>query len=136
MSEEQKTKHTAEPWKAFDSDDDAYIDKVMHCHSGEGWAYFIDKVDVLRIVACVNACAGIETESLESFAGQLSQRSAVSLWINYCDLKQQNAELLADAIRYRYIRSIGEDQQRIMAHYGLEELDRKVDEAIAKAGDV
>lgn len=73
------TQHTKEPWKVINSDTNhgAYIEddsgttvcdlyflqdvseKVFH-HDNAG-------ANARRIVACVNACAGIETKTLESF---------------------------------------------------------------------
>lgn len=36
-----------------------------------------------------------------------------------------------DAERYRWLRSVGPDQQRVIAHYGMFEMDKVIDAAIA-----
>lgn len=37
-----------------------------------------------------------------------------------------------DALRYRWLRSMGPRRQHTIAHYGLDEMDRMVDEAMTK----
>lgn len=61
-------KYTPEPWKVRKDGDEYYIEILSKysghlCQLGSGC---FSKEDARRIVACVNACAGIETETLES----------------------------------------------------------------------
>lgn len=61
MSDQQ---HTAEPWKAK-------LSKTIHPNTKMYWLNENTSIgtenehDASRIVACVNACAGIDTETLE-----------------------------------------------------------------------
>lgn len=96
MSQQQ---HTQEPWRANDAQAD--IDgpngepvAVCYCNDESGDDA---KENARRIVACVNACAGIQTEQLESVIGKLAISSSISMWQSYCDKKMQ----LEDAIEQR-----------------------------------
>lgn len=87
-------KHTAEPWKHMETR--VYL-------GNEGGFDLCDapspEANARRIVACVNACAGIETEKLEAVAF-LSPHLPAGLKnkaIDYADLLQQRAKLLAAA---------------------------------------
>jgi hypothetical protein len=57
-------KHSPEPWKDW-YDDDVWISKLDAC--GKQIDFDIDR-NRERIIACINACAGIATEDLERFA--------------------------------------------------------------------
>lgn len=62
-----ETKHTPEPWEVREVDG-----LVAICHK-TGWVLENDndeqnKTDARRIVACVNACAGIDIKFLEDFS--------------------------------------------------------------------
>ena len=69
------SKHTAEPWeRMFPNDSDGY-DSVADSHGngifqGEYYEPTCSPADARRIVACVNACAGIPTEFLEGSTKQ------------------------------------------------------------------
>lgn len=63
------TEHSPEPWKCTDdmSFDDCHGNLVGNCESvwtGEDWDVDFAKANAARIVACVNACAGIPTDVL------------------------------------------------------------------------
>ena len=65
-----ENKHTPEPWQVFEDDPRAIVTKENPMLSllsvGEdGLAIMYEEADARRIVACVNACAGISTENLE-----------------------------------------------------------------------
>ena len=63
-------KHTKEPWRVHLLDrrtmiasdaENGYLAETRHIHSGD-----IEEINAKRIVACVNACAGITNEALEN----------------------------------------------------------------------
>ena len=54
--------HTPEPWQVSAGSQDY----TGLCNKDKSIGTGISQVDARRIVACVNACAGIPTESLES----------------------------------------------------------------------
>ena len=65
-----ENKYTPEPWQVFEDDPRAIVTKGNPMLSllsvGEdGLAIMYEEADARRIVACVNACAGISTENLE-----------------------------------------------------------------------
>lgn len=95
------SKHTEEPWSVWTSNSHIRIsargdgDVVSATIARDGKPVLsISLEDAERIVSCVNACAGLTTENLESFAGPLILASSVSQWLRYCDLKEQRADLL------------------------------------------
>jgi hypothetical protein len=56
-------KHNPEPWKDWTEDEDIWIDLV----DGENnHVELISPRNRPRIIACINACAGIPTEDLEA----------------------------------------------------------------------
>lgn len=70
-----ETKHSPEPWSAAPDDTAGGIICATGqlCgeawgDSGTGWSVELEAANLRRIVACVNACAGISTEALESGA--------------------------------------------------------------------
>lgn len=84
MSDE---KHTAEPWQVGVGEDnglpcvDAYDETGHLIELCECWGEVVDKFETeqsranaRRIVACVNACAGIPTEELEAVGRSQSQQ--------------------------------------------------------------
>jgi hypothetical protein len=60
-----ETKHSPEPWRVIAdyAAMDAYGGQTCIASGGDGGA-----VNARRIVACVNACAGLSTEALEAGA--------------------------------------------------------------------
>jgi hypothetical protein len=73
--------HTPEPWRAIDTqgiwagciaagDDDEVCDMIVPPMDDDEKATEIANANARRIVACVNACVGIETETLEILTGQ------------------------------------------------------------------
>ena len=75
------SEHTKEPW-LVDGD-------YLVTEGGSRIAVFTHYADVKRVKACVDACAGIDTESLEKHTGQQGLIYLMS------DLVQQRNELLA-----------------------------------------
>lgn len=74
-----------------------------------------------RIVACVNACEGMDTESLESIAGRIAAKSALQMHAYYVSnkakvaaMEQQRDKLLAvlteiaelDILKYHHAYAI------------------------------
>ena len=63
-------KHTQEPWQQFEHDKRAIVSEEhpnlsLLSIDDDGLGIFFEEKDARRVVACVNACAGISTESLE-----------------------------------------------------------------------
>ena len=90
-----KTEHTPEPWKNV---------KGVHVVSGEKqiarcWVenrpVSVAHANARRIVACVNACAGIPTEVLERYKLGI-------IGVDYKLTKQQRDELLAAIKKFLY----------------------------------
>lgn len=85
--------HTKEPWKTVFRGDDECFD--IDAKGPDGWrgdvtiALNIGKGNARRIVACVNACAGISTENLED---NLPVKELVQ---RYNEAIKQRDELLA-----------------------------------------
>lgn len=62
--------HTKEPWAQFESDKRAIVEAANPMLSllsidEDGLGIFFEEEDARRVVACVNACAEIDTELLE-----------------------------------------------------------------------
>jgi len=103
MSDSSMTTHTPEPWTADE-----------HGNIGAGSPeYIIASLNILReanarrIVACVNALAGVPTKNIAKFMTIPSEMTG-SLWLNYCamheknnKLAEQNETLLAEIDRLR-----------------------------------
>lgn len=63
--------HTKEPWEAFQKDEEkgtTYWRIRFDSNSGDSLHGYCGEANACRVVACVNACAGIETERLEEAA--------------------------------------------------------------------
>lgn len=96
--------HTPTPWKV--SEKDWYvISNCGHiCEMMGPFGYEVNKANARRIVACVNACEGIETEALETMpSGKIArlkkERDEViidkmALMMERDNLKVKNARLL------------------------------------------
>lgn len=87
-----ENKHTPEPWSVDPDSTDYYAsildadgaDTILLGDYGDWW---MTKANARRIVACVNACAGIETGHLEKYGlPDLAQKIS--------DLRKQRDELL------------------------------------------
>jgi len=87
--------HTPEPWAIQSHGLPEGLHGIIAPHHTK-WFVAEDckKVDAIRIVACVNACAGIDTVTLENFA-----RGYPTAWDMVRELKQQNAELKEQSSR-------------------------------------
>lgn len=63
--------HTKEPWSLFGVDQHimgiSYADAISRGVSHAQWSHNCSPEDARRIVACVNACAGVPNEVLEKF---------------------------------------------------------------------
>ena len=88
--------HTKEPWAIFEDDAKAIV-TVAHpmlslmTVGNDGLATMFSEADARRIVACVNACAGIETHELELMTGRMS----IASQIKACDAIYATAEAKA-----------------------------------------
>ena len=88
-----ENKHTPEPW-SVDPDSTDYYASILDADGadtillGDYVDWWMTKANARRIVACVNACAGIETGHLEKYGlPDLAQKIS--------DLRKQRDELLA-----------------------------------------
>jgi hypothetical protein len=90
--------HTQEPWSTFDAGSAIHIDQA----SGPGFVGSITvfphrddecRENARRIVAAVNACAGISTELLEHGLGLGAILNSEA--IEYAEIEKQRDELLA-----------------------------------------
>lgn len=63
---ENNDKHTPEPWIYGEDNDGFFIEPLRtgNTFDSEQLVYALRDADAKRIVACVNACAGVETELL------------------------------------------------------------------------
>jgi hypothetical protein len=87
------SKHTKEPWSFGEDNDGWYVEK-----DGMQIAFGLSESDAGRIVACVNACAGISTDLLSKAAllpEHIDARERLSEYTN--SIEQQRDELLAAA---------------------------------------
>lgn len=93
--------HTPEPWEVTDL---RYIRQSNEPRHVVARAAKMDgmEANARRIVACVNACEGIDTESLESIAGRIAAKSVLQMHANYgsnkakvAAMEQQHDRLLA-----------------------------------------
>lgn len=98
--------HTPEPWLVWGdaqgfarvgTSPNYTVAACMHTPGVDSYA-----ANARRIVACVNACEGMSTESLESIAGRIASKSVLQMHANYvsnkakvADLEQQRDKLLA-----------------------------------------
>lgn len=104
-----KTEHTPKPWSYGEDNDGWYVEK-----DGLQIAHGLSEEDARRIVACVNACAGLPTEVLERYKLGV-------IGVDYKSTKQQRDELLAalerslESFEYiaKYGNSCGHSQLRI-----------------------
>ena len=80
--------HTPEPW-IFAVADDFYCGSIMGRHGGEVFDGDFTEANARRIVACVNACAGVHTEILEE-GGQGTVAASMAR------LTEQRDKLLAE----------------------------------------
>lgn len=68
---EEKVQHTPEPWALRDESQKGHGFSIYSPQSpywSSEVAHYIGEKDAKRIIACVNACAGIPTEALENGA--------------------------------------------------------------------
>ena len=78
--------HTPEPWAFGEDNDGWYVEKGR-----DQFVYGLTEANAHRIVACVNACAGIETHELELMTGRMS----IASQIKACDAIYATAEAKA-----------------------------------------
>jgi hypothetical protein len=60
-----ETRWSPEPWKVVPWNTPECLTDIEACEPGSVLAECVDAPDARRIVACVNACAGVSTEELE-----------------------------------------------------------------------
>ena len=85
-----KTEHTPEPWKSIEEQFHGEVMNFIGDKDGGTIGEIYTKDDASRIVACVNACAGLPTEVLERYKLGV-------IGVDYKSTKQQRDELLAAA---------------------------------------
>lgn len=96
--------HTQEPWKVSTSRSLEIVDAsgVALLEMWRRGNPDKEQADARRIVACVNACAGLGTEFLESIPDvcfKANTTDCASIMIENATLKQRRDELLAEAVR-------------------------------------
>lgn len=92
------SEHTKEPWN-HSGDEVKTADGNLIAVTLLGTSLIENQANARRIVACVNACAGIDTEVLEKHAGQ----QGLMIYL-MSDLVKQRDELLAAAKNLRDVR--------------------------------
>lgn len=118
-------KHTPEPWVLFEvgdrnshfcpaSEKDKTSILTVTEESGTAFAAVYSEEDARRIVACVNACTGVDTDLLE--AGELDKPTMLAIQENK-DLNHRCDELLAAL----------DDITKIKWRDGLTGIDRPTD---------
>lgn len=118
--------HTPEPW-------DIQFDNLLIPEIISGDKTVIPALrnadkDMFRIIACVNACAGVDTETLVAMAN--GEMNGSEIW-ELAKVKKQNAELSAQvADLVGALRTISRDSHKYSAWWAA----NLADEAIAKAG--
>jgi len=88
-------KHTKEPWAQFEGDKRAIVEAGIPMLSllsidEDGLGIFFEGGDARRVVACVNACNGIETVELE-----FGNPAFITVFNERTYLRRQRDELLA-----------------------------------------
>ena len=83
-----------------------------------------------RIVACVNACEGMGTESLESIAGRIAAKSVLQMHANYvvnkakvAAMEQQRDKLLAALTEIAELDILKYHHAYAIAKGAIEEID-------------
>ena len=127
------SEHTKEPWYASETDD-GLIEIVNDERTAGEFVSIADvttgfdgpigveqEANARRIVAAVNACEGMDTESLESIAGRIAAKSVLQMHANYVSnkakvaaMEQQRDKLLAalteiaelDILKYHHAYAI------------------------------
>jgi hypothetical protein len=101
-----ETKHSPEPWRIDKEDPASGIGDAAGEICAEGWGRKrLADANARRIVACVNALAGISTEALES--GALAK--ALDLWAEYRRLMETDGvvpETMVEAV-HASLRALG-----------------------------
>ncbi len=115
------TKHTPEPWEAFDAEITtpdkrvfvAVTDESIHMTQNE------QRANAARIVACVNACAGMEDP-----AGEIERLQAISLRhlrdLDKWDQERERVAAVIDAAKeYKIVRERGDSYVHVEAWHNL-----------------
>ena len=112
-----KTEYTLEPWKSIEDQFHGEVLNFIGDKDGRTIGEIYTKDDTRRIVACVNACAGLPTEVLERYKLGV-------IGVDYKSTKQQRDELEA-ALR---------ECREVLMHYqyGGSSYKEPADKAIAK----
>lgn len=99
----EETQHTDEPWTIDGTEIGTRKQHICTAFVGnerKNMVFDNWPANARRIVACVNACKGIDTEKLESFSGKMERVFETNLVFaeQIAKLKAQNAELV-EALR-------------------------------------
>lgn len=127
------SEHTKEPWNVSEEvfDNDGIHESVIRGLDGRAAIAVtlefgpnnpgMREANARRIVAAVNACKGMDTESLESIAGRIAAKSVLQMHANYVSnkakvaaMEQQRDKLLAalteiaelDILKYHHAYAI------------------------------
>jgi len=84
-------KHTPTPWKVSERDWYVVSNRGHICEMMGPFGYDVNKANARRIVACVNACEGIETSWLEKHKLQFTGHAIDEIQ----KLRAENARILA-----------------------------------------
>jgi hypothetical protein len=102
-----ETKHSPEPWRA-DVDDPSDILDASGAACASGWSFDEPggwfrqepaEANARRIVACVNACAGIPTEEVEAGVLALTVEALVALRTGNGPARGMGEVMARDALR-------------------------------------
>lgn len=127
------SEHTKEPWHIDKYDAIIADGEILNLGAtvsipmGSGERRDKGKVNARRIVACVNACAGIPTEWLESKSELAKELPLTALAKVNNDLQQQRDELLAALEYILWQRPLGTTPRGFIV-----DIERIAKEAIAK----
>lgn len=136
-------KHTPEPWRT----DGGYSwgkqgGQFAVCNDNDALmvttAVGNDGANARRVVACVNACEGIETDRLEKFLGAETQRSIIRMSGSLAEITRQRDELLAALERLSFAaecrdNTMGDACRLIAVKAELVAANRQAINAIANA---
>ena len=142
-----ENKYTPEPWRAFNNGEG--VVGVGTDHSDVCWTRIeeggwlnsdrtidTDYENARRIVACINACAGIDTELLEIIEDNDKTLAGVIANVEKQrdELMAENKQLRKDAERYRVLRDskyqLDEDDPIVSDSFFNEYFGKELDSAV------
>lgn len=118
-----ENKHTPEPWKTVFRGDEGGLD--IDAFVSNGWGDYVTlainvgEANASRIVACVNACAGIETIYLEAMRGTSILEKANA----NCDIIMKQRDELLSALE-RIAAGPGDNRLLTAIQWAKEAIDK------------